>query len=911
MARTKGTVVENNFIGGLNTEANALAFPPNACTETFNCIFDEFGRITRRPEIDIEKDAKYVPSSPSEYNNRQILTEYLWVNAGGSGLVNLYVVQVGSELFFFDVSTTTNVSNNQIVDYIDLDSFTATDTIYDPRDEPCQYTNGNGYLIVTNRACDPALVTYDSTSTSPISGTRITVKYRDFQGLPSPYGDKQRPSFATISAMKSDTNGAVHFYNLLNQGWHQGGATGGSPHPTLSALGLWDAAAGAASGVMPSNSDFIGYFRSSESNPFDLNRVGANDQGNTLSPKGHFILSLGNPDRTQVLDDNGYTLTYTSTTASLMSGASGTTIGAGADGGSVYANVFDGDSSTGIEENVLYTTGGSKTQAFFAGKDYGGSPIRVNKVIVRPLNNSFGFARHVSLAAYENMTLTMELRGHSSAPSSGSEGTLLGSKVLTINSGLGQSQHTIASSNVSTLYRYVWVHMTATFTVQPFIDTNGAVYLGDLLIYQNATVSGATANLPDSETTIERPTACAFFAGRAWYAGVNSVELSTKLYYSQIIEDKTQYGKCYQANDPTSEFNANVLPTDGGVIGIPEIGRVVKLYAYQSALLIFAANGVWVIQGSDFGASFEPTSFVVKKISSLGTQSPLSFIDVEGLPMWWGEDGIYNMEYNPQFNSFSVGILSEDTIQTFFDSIPPRSRANVKGAYDSKEKRAYWLFRNDDISQVTTPNEYNRVLLLNVKTKAFFPWSFTTASLTPQIKGIGYVVDATGFDTGAIKFSISVPKSGSTHLVTFADLNKEIKEYTDFKDFSEGIHGTVTDAKDFSSYFVTGYRLDAEANKFFQSVYVLLYLKVETDSAAYLQGIFDFANTGQSGDWSTRQEASKQQVYSLDNVERDFHARRLKIRGRGRALQFRVTSQSGKPFTIIGWSNAQSGNADV
>jgi hypothetical protein len=279
--------------------------------------------------------------------------------------------------------------------------------------------------------------------------------------------------------------------------------------------------------------------------------------------------------------------------------------------------------------------------------------------------------------------------------------------------------------------------------------------------------------------------------------------------------------------------------------------------------------------------------------------------------LWWGEDGIFKIEYNPQFNSFSVSNLSEDTAQTFFEAIPPRSRSNVKGAYDKKEARAYWLYRSDDISDVTTPNEYNRVLVLNFKTKAFYPWSFTISDLVPQIKGIGYVSDAVGYDNGTIKYSISVPISSTQHRITYGDMNKSVKEYTDFIDFSEGSLGVAGDAKDFDSYFVTGYRLDGEADKFIQSVYILLYLKVEEDSGAYLQGIWDFANTAQTGDWSTRQQASKQQVYNLDNVERDFHARRLKIRGRGRALQFRVSSQAGKPFTVIGWSNNQSGNADV
>lgn len=904
MARTKGTVVENNFIGGLNTEANALAFPPNACTETYNCVFDEFGRVSRRPEIDLEKDAKY--ATDSRFANTQAFTEYLWVNASGTGLINLYVVQVGSVLFFYDVSNSTNVSNNHIADFIDLDTFTATDTIYSPRDEVCQYANGDGYLIVTSRACDPVLVTYDPEAANPISGTRITIKYRDFKGLTSPYSDQQRPSFANIAAMKADANGAIHFYNLLNQGWHNGAISGGSPDAN-SALGQWDT----ARADMPSNGDYVGFYRASETDPFDNARVDAYSQGNTLAPKGHFILSLGNPDRKAALATDGYTLSYTSTSSSLIAEGTGTVIGAGANGGSDYADLFDSDTSTGVAESVSSSfTTGTKTLAFFGGKNFGGSPKSIYKVVVKPWANTYGSAQDLATGTYRNFTITMQLRGHSSAPSSGTEGTLLGSTSFSVNSGASQSQKTITSSDQVTTYQYVWVYITGTFS-QPNVNTHSyAIYLGDVFLYESTVLSG-TGALPDPDVSYERPTACAFYAGRAWYAGVDSLDLSTSLYYSQLIENKNQYGKCYQVNDPTSEYNAAILPTDGGVVRIPEIGRIIKMWSQQSALLVFATNGVWVIQGSDFGAAFSPTDYVVKKISSYGTQSPMSFIDVEGFPVWWGEDGIFRIEYNPQFNSFSVSKLSEETIQTFFDEIPARNRSKAKGAYDTKNHVAYWLYRNENISQLDAPNEYDRVLVMNLQTKAFYPWSFDASNLTPEIKGIGYVVDAVGFDTSAIKFTTGVPVSTSSQYITFCDLNKEVKEYTDFIDFSEDVHGTGTDAKDYSSYFVTGYRLDAEANKFFQSMYILLYLKVETDSAAYLQGIWDFANTGQSGDWSTRQEASKQQVYNLDNVQRDFHARRLKIRGRGRALQFRVTSQTGKPFTIIGWSNAQSGNADV
>lgn len=902
MARTKGTVVENNFIGGLNTEANALAFPSNACTETYNCVFDEFGRVSRRPELDIEKDAQY--SSGTELASTQVFTEYLWVNAGGTGLINIYVVQVGSALFFYNVSNSTNLSNNQILDYITLDNFLATDTLYDPRDEPCQFSNSQGYLIVTNRACDPILVTFDpeAAATSSIVGTRITIRYRDFVGLESPYGAKQRPSFS-LAGLAADATGVKHYYNLLNQGWHVGGISGGLPDAS-SALGQWDT----ARADMPSSTDYIGFYRGSETDPFDNARVDANSQGNTLAPKGHFILALSGTPRRDAMVADGYSLSYTAVASTYIAAATGTVIGSGANGGTDYSLVFDEDSNTGIAESSSSTTTGTKSLGYFVGKNYGGSPKAIYKAVLKPWANSYGNAQKTGpFPGYVSQTITYELRGHSSAPSSGSEGTLLGSTSFVVNSGATQSQKTITSTDQSTTFQYVWIRATSSFTLaESGVTHTYSLYIGDVYLYEAETLSG-TGELPGEDLSFERPSTSAFYAGRAWYAGVDATNLSTSIFYSQIVESKEQYGKCYQVNDPTSELNAQVLPSDGGVIKIPEIGKIVKLYAQQSSLLVFATNGVWVISGSGYGATFDPTNYVVKRISSQGTQSPLSFIDVKGLPMWWGEDGIFQMEYNPQFDSFNVKVISIEKIQTFFSDIPPRHRATAKGAYDSYKDVAYWLYRADD----TDSAEYNSVLLLNTRSGAFYPWSFDTADATQQIKGIGYVSDAVGFDPSMIKFTIGVPISDTLQRITFADTNKEVKEYTDFIDFSEGAYGVTTDAKDFSSYFVTGYRLDNEAIKYFQSVYITMYLKVETDSGAYLQGIFDFANTGQSGDWSVRQQASKQQVYSLDNVERDFHTRRLKIRGRGRSLQFRVSSQTGKPFTVIGWANAQSGNADV
>ena len=54
MPRQQAFSIENNFSKGLLTEHTALNFPENACTETFNCTFDNLGNVSRRLGFDYE-----------------------------------------------------------------------------------------------------------------------------------------------------------------------------------------------------------------------------------------------------------------------------------------------------------------------------------------------------------------------------------------------------------------------------------------------------------------------------------------------------------------------------------------------------------------------------------------------------------------------------------------------------------------------------------------------------------------------------------------------------------------------------------------------------------------------------------------------------------------------------------------
>lgn len=110
----------------------------------------------------------------------------------------------------------------------------------------------------------------------------------------------------------------------------------------------------------------------------------------------------------------------------------------------------------------------------------------------------------------------------------------------------------------------------------------------------------------------------------------------------------------------------------------------------------------------------------------------------------------------------------------------------------------------------------------------------------------------------------------------------------------------------FSSYFITGYNVLGEGNKVFQSNYVTVNYVPVPQGSAYIQGVWDYAKNGNTGRWS-----SKQQIYSNSDTNYSNRMRKLKIRGQGVAMQMKVSSEDGKPFSINGWSTSASSNAGV
>lgn len=401
--------------------------------------------------------------------------------------------------------------------------------------------------------------------------------------------------------------------------------------------------------------------------------------------------------------------------------------------------------------------------------------------------------------------------------------------------------------------------------------------------------------------TSKRPSTGTWFQGRVWYAGVNdgisavgtapNYSWTENIYFSQVVTDASQFGYCYQQNDPTSEQLFDLLPTDGGTIQIQGSGAIYKLFPIQNGLLVFAANGVWFITGST-GIGFTATDYTITKISSVASISNTSFVDVQGLPYFWNEEGIYRAEPQ-QGGGLAVNPITIGTILSFYNDIPLRSKLFVKAAYHPIDYVIQWVYSSTDSGD---EHQYDRILNYNVFNKAFFPYSVNIERTS--INGVIYVQGPGGSTSPepVFKYLVSNNTLPSPQGITFGEAWGEA--YVDWN--STGF------PKDYTSYFVTGYKLRGQAIKRFQPVYIQVYSQVNGEASAYvLQGLWDYANDRNSNRWST------QQLVTNNLTRFGTVMNRRKIRGHGYAVQFKFTSVSGMPFDIVGWAVQDSVNTGL
>lgn len=286
-------------------------------------------------------------------------------------------------------------------------------------------------------------------------------------------------------------------------------------------------------------------------------------------------------------------------------------------------------------------------------------------------------------------------------------------------------------------------------------------YIYDLFNVDRVAKTGIPG-LPQRTSGGIRPSCVAFYAGRVWFGGINHPKYANNVYYTQIIERDEQIGKCYQLNDPTAENLSDLLDTDGGEIRVADMGSLTSFFTSKSNLVLFATNGIWNISGSGAeGTGFVATDFAVSRVSNTSTPSALPIVEAEGTPFWWNFDGIWTIQ-GTATGGVQVANISNDSIKTFFQNIPPECRVGAQGAYNPLERTIQWVYRSETATNITERYTYDRILEFNLTTGAFYPFSWESED--QRISSI-FVANNQGLDR-QLYLEVVIDSNGDTVTTT-------------------------------------------------------------------------------------------------------------------------------------------------
>lgn len=450
------------------------------------------------------------------------------------------------------------------------------------------------------------------------------------------------------------------------------------------------------------------------------------------------------------------------------------------------------------------------------------------------------------------------------------------------------------------------------------------------------------------------------FGGRVWYGGFSgevtggddkSPQLSSYITFSQLVNNPTMITLCYQTGDPTSDVEPDIIDTDGGFIRLNNAYGIKSMTNLGSSFMVGAANGIWRIYGGN-DSGFTATNYVVSKVTDKGVRGAGSVVQVENTIMYWADDGIYHLTQN-QFGEWVSENRTQGRIQKFYDAIPIEDKASVIGTYDSFQRKVRWIYGNR-LYGVTQQKE----LIFDINLGAFYERHIS------QVDGNSVPVAVGSFNTNTFKVNeveetvtvggVVVTVGGDPVVVTTATRSSitslfeigyvavtqisPVVKYTfaaytnpDFIDWKEW-NGVGVDAP---ATLVTGTGSGGDNMRYKQIPYLYVHLrrtengfeddgtgsgdiKPVNESSCTVQSIWDWTNSINSNKWGVPFQAYRyRRLYFPVDVNDDFDTghetiiTKNKLRGRGRAISFKFTSEPLKEMHIYGWSFVMGMNSNV
>lgn len=448
----------------------------------------------------------------------------------------------------------------------------------------------------------------------------------------------------------------------------------------------------------------------------------------------------------------------------------------------------------------------------------------------------------------------------------------------------------------------------------------------------------------------------ASYSGRVFYSGVepNLTDPDSRspmypgiVFFSKLAESVDDLGKCYSEADPTSEEISDIIASDGGTVNILEAYNIVAMKEVSGSLVVLAENGVWVLSGTDKG--FSALDYILRKVSDVGCISADSVVVIEGnTVLYWSNGGIYAIT-GDDISGLKVESITVSTIQSLYEEIPVPVRRNVKGIYDPISKKARWLYTTSSTyNSAVNPHLFDKELILDTVLEAFYV--NTLDATGPHV--VGYI-KLTGEVSSSLTYSVVVGAdsvvigtdsvvatydytSGTSSGIKYITVVPNSNMYLTFSLFNNPsfVDWETYDSvgKNYESYMISGYELMGDSMRNKQVEYIVFhFLRTETAYVATVDGVaydypssclvqtrYDFSDSANSGKWSSEFQAYRlNRLYIPSGVGGSFDygqsviSTKSKVRGKGRAISFKVRSEAGKDMKLLGWAVQYSGNSSV
>jgi hypothetical protein len=406
----------------------------------------------------------------------------------------------------------------------------------------------------------------------------------------------------------------------------------------------------------------------------------------------------------------------------------------------------------------------------------------------------------------------------------------------------------------------------------------------------------------DGKAVDVAPSACAYHAGRCWYAGIEDAEWADTIFFSKIAQKPIAYGVCYQEADPTNPQVNALSSSDGGTIVIPNLGTVKRMLSLRDSLLIFSDQGVWEVGGGQRGV-FTAGQYSVRKITEAECSANRSPILIGNRAVYTGPRGIHMIAPNQFTSVLEETNMSEQLVQTLWNDIPVARQERVQTVFDSALNRIYFLYTPVAASASKLINHYDNALVLDLKVGAFYKYAFNSTSTSGLVTAYAITEADSSNSSHKIKWT-----TRSTNSLVTADLDQ-----TDYVDF---------DAAESPLPFVaTGWDNIGDFQRRRQAPVVTVYAKrTETgytatgngwdgdnESSNLLTAYWDWTDDSVSGKIGSQNETYRHVRGFVPSGATDVDGypvviTRNKVRGRGRVLQLRFDGAATKDSHILGFT---------